>query len=1242
MYIADKISVERLCALRLKTIALLLFILVASQQLLAQVTDDFSDGEFTTNHSWHGSTGNYIINTDLQLQLNASAAGNAYLYTEFPALVIDDFQWEFFVKQSFAPSGGNFSRFYLLSDRLDLTGPLNGYYVQLGEAGSNDAVEIFRQTGLTSVSVCRGTAGKIAAAFAIRVQVKRTTPGLWELFVDYNGGSEFILEASGSDATHTTSAYTGLLCTYTVTNATRFVYDEISISRFNGADVTPPELLRLDVASKNELILSFSEEMMKDEVQNISNYVISSTLETPVASYLQSDDRSVHLQFADDFINGVADSLSINHLTDMSGNAIAPTKQHFMYFMAAPVNLRDVIISEIFADPSPQVGLPAFEFLELYNRSNHPVQLSGWGLSDGSSTGTLSPFILLPDQYVVLSSQASALEYSSYGKVVAVSNFPTLNNTADHLELFDQSGAIIDSVRYAIAWYRDEDKDAGGWSLEIIDPENICAAGENWVASTHVSGGSPGERNSVHNITPDLKGPRLLEATMLSEKSVQLVFDEKLHHALPAVADFSVEPVLDLVRVSFVDELFLALNLEFSTVIDTALQYVFKVQNIYDCPGNPLDDGYDIAYLNLDKDPPEVVSVKVTSKNTITIFFTEAILFSTAESTASYMIEGVGHPMSASLMDDGKSVRLLYLQSFENGKTLTITIRDVADKTGNVMLPAETTALYFEPGHVVPKDVIITEFLADPSPAIGLPEAEFLELYNRSSDPIDVSGWTITDGTTTCILPSFILLPDEFLILTTAAGKGSYEGFGNSIALSPFASLNNSGDVIVVKNSTGLIIDSLQYDLSWYREAEKSEGGWTMEIIDPQNICAAAGNWNVSESSAGGTPGKQNSVFANNPDNTGPKLVSVTVVSSLLLLVEFSEKLERTPPSPDIFLIQPELEVGGVGFYDASLNIIALSLSEEVQGSQTYTMVVNDIYDCAGNRIQTEWAQGSFVLPEEALPGDIIMNEILFNPRPTGIDFVEIYNTSNKTIDLAGWSLANVIEDKRENEGVISIRSLLIHPKEYRVFTEKAQVLKGEYIDGNEETFYETDLPPLNDDMGSVAIINGDGLTIDSLLYNDKLHSVFLQNDEGVSLERIAFHVPANNGENWRSASSTVGFATPGYVNSNYKTDIQTANDAVVVDPEIFQPLATSQDFTQIKYRFDRGGIICNVKILDQQGQVIRQIAQNELLGTEGFFRWDGEQDNGSKARIGYYLVWFEIFDAAGMLKTYRKRVAVY
>jgi hypothetical protein len=45
----------------------------------------------------------------------------------------------------------------------------------------------------------------------------------------------------------------------------------------------------------------------------------------------------------------------------------------------------DLIITEIMADPDPSNGLPVTEFVEIYNRSQVPINLSGWILFDGSS-----------------------------------------------------------------------------------------------------------------------------------------------------------------------------------------------------------------------------------------------------------------------------------------------------------------------------------------------------------------------------------------------------------------------------------------------------------------------------------------------------------------------------------------------------------------------------------------------------------------------------------------------------------------------------------------------------------------------------------------------------------------------------------------------------------------------------------------------------------------------------------------
>ncbi|HEU5146750.1 MAG TPA: hypothetical protein VFT90_08550, partial [Chryseosolibacter sp.] len=115
-------------------IALLYFL--PWHHMTAQVMDDFSDGNFTTTPSWVGSTSDFIINGSGQLQLNATAAGKSWMSTGFAVNPNQITVWEFYVKQSFAPSGANFGRFYLMSDEVDLSAPLNGYFLQFGEAGS--------------------------------------------------------------------------------------------------------------------------------------------------------------------------------------------------------------------------------------------------------------------------------------------------------------------------------------------------------------------------------------------------------------------------------------------------------------------------------------------------------------------------------------------------------------------------------------------------------------------------------------------------------------------------------------------------------------------------------------------------------------------------------------------------------------------------------------------------------------------------------------------------------------------------------------------------------------------------------------------------------------------------------------------------------------------------------------------------------------------------------------------------
>ncbi|MEQ1585721.1 MAG: lamin tail domain-containing protein [Cyclobacteriaceae bacterium] len=643
----------------------------------------------------------------------------------------------------------------------------------------------------------------------------------------------------------------------------------------------------------------------------------------------------------------------------------------------------------------------------------------------------------------------------------------------------------------------------------------------------------------------------------------------------------------------------------------------------------------------LDSEPPVLQQLEVLSSNQLSLVFNEKLAISSAQNLSHYSASNnLGNPVSAVLQPDEKSVILSYSQNFPNGISNVLTISGVQDLPGNMVASFNQSFLFFQPSPVSPKDIIITEIFADPAPQVGLPDAEFIELYNRSSNPINLSGWKISDGSSTGIFPTQIVLPGQYWIITGSTNVPAFASFGDVASVSNFPTLNNGGEAITLRSSIGLLVDSVNYTQSWYRDDDKKEGGWTLELIDTSNPCGEEDNWTSCEAPSGGTPGKINSINTNKPDATGPRLLSASVVQPDELLLVFNEKLEKSL-STNSFLVSPSVGINTASFSSLSLREIRLKLIQNLAARQLYTVTVSNLRDCNSNLIQEEFNELSFALPEAAAVGDLLINEILFNPRSGGVDFVEIINSSDKYINLKNWLLANQEGSALTNARIITSSDLIIPPGDYFVFTPDENLLINQYPNSAEEKFFQTILPSMNDDEGSIALVTENNLLIDAFDYIDNFHSSLLKDTEGVSLERISTTEPTQSSSNWKSANASVGFATPGYINSNSRPENSIDENSVRIEPEIFSPNVPGQDFARINYRFDQSGYSANIKIADPHGRLIKEIANNQTLGYEGFFRWDGDRDDGSKARIGYYFVWFEVFVLDGTVKTYRKRVVI-
>ena len=119
-------------------------ILLHTNLVFGQFTDNFSDGDFTNNPSWLGNIGNFEVDTTFKLHLNDSIANISFLTTESKAII--NGVWEFNVKMGFSSSSSNYSKVYLIADNTNITSSLNGMYIVLMEVFSdNENAERFKE-----------------------------------------------------------------------------------------------------------------------------------------------------------------------------------------------------------------------------------------------------------------------------------------------------------------------------------------------------------------------------------------------------------------------------------------------------------------------------------------------------------------------------------------------------------------------------------------------------------------------------------------------------------------------------------------------------------------------------------------------------------------------------------------------------------------------------------------------------------------------------------------------------------------------------------------------------------------------------------------------------------------------------------------------------------------------------------------------------------------------------------------
>ena len=541
-------------------------------------------------------------------------------------------------------------------------------------------------------------------------------------------------------------------------------------------------------------------------------------------------------------------------------------------------------------------------------------------------------------------------------------------------------------------------------------------------------------------------------------------------------------------------------------------------------------------------------------------------------------------------------------------------------------------------------DVVIDELMTDPSPQIGLPNSEWIELKNTSNQSINLQGWRIGDANgQSGAMPDFNLQPDSFVIVCGGSAAAVMSVYGATVSVTSFPSLDNDGDQIFLIAANGITVHAVAYSGTWYQNELKKEGGWTLEMIDTKSPCAGFSNWKASADAQGGSPGRKNSIDAINEDQNGPKLKNAFALDSITIVAVFDEPVDSLQGATiGNYHIDGGLSVINAIAVAPLFNTTQLRLSNPLSSGTVYSLSVNNVTDCKSNVIATA-NSARLGLPVDPSLSDVVINEILFDPKSNGSDYVEFYNVSSKIVDasklyVANRNSSNMISSIKQ----ISSTPVYIFPGDYLVITEDLASLEMDYLVRDPgAVILLSSLPSYPDDEGDILLLNAQGNIVDEVKYSGGWHFKLIDNPEGVSLERIDPSGSSQDPANWHSAASTAGYGTPTYKNSQYK-QAQPIDASIGITPKIFSPDNDGHDdVATIQYKVSGSGYVANITIYDAQGRPVRYLIKNGILGSDGQWNWDGLDEKGNKLPVGTYIIYTEIFNLQAKKQQFKNTVVL-
>lgn len=638
-------------------------------------------------------------------------------------------------------------------------------------------------------------------------------------------------------------------------------------------------------------------------------------------------------------------------------------------------------------------------------------------------------------------------------------------------------------------------------------------------------------------------------------------------------------------------------------------------------------DNIAVNAIVADTEAPSLIDLKVINSQSIELRFDEALNENSVATFANYNISD--NSISSVQFDEDSNPTLVTLflnEPLKSCITASITINNISDLEGNIISSINRDLSFFEKPEV--GDILINELLSNPIDN-GVDYIEFINVSSKSIQLQDLIIRNESRDDEVIIEESLTMLPGEIVVIAEAEFNLILNyGPPQSVRIIEqkipgFNNANGNASLILEELGMRTVIDSYDYDDDQFDPNLADADGVSFERISCIESTNIFSNWSSAiEINNFGTPGYENSIAIENDGQ-----VIATVINAQEIEVRFKDAVDPTSVIDFINYQIPNISISDIIIDGLNPKTVVLFLDQELESGEVYTLSVGNIKTSCGGILEEDIFELRLI--ENAEPGDLLINEILFNPYKDQFDFVEIINVSDKFIRVNNLNILN--RDSGNDEDIKL--ALILEPQQIIAFTEDVDVVTNQYLPPSSASIELANIPAFNDNEGNITLRIFDGLdysALDIFDYSDDLHFDLLRDTEGISLERISLIGETNEPSNWFSSAEENLFATPGYENSA-RQNPNTSEEQVSLSYKTFSPNGDSdKDILFINYNLGESGYLANVKIYDDHGRPQLTLANNTVLATEGFLRWDGINENGELSPIGMYIIQYEFFNADG------------